>query len=532
MKVFVVFYILIVLLTVQVVSPQEKTLKEGVTVTNIEIPVRVFLKGAIVDNLKKKDFQLFINGKKRKINGFTITRKRLAEQEIELEVKTKKYPPRYFILAMSITNFSPEIKEGVDYVLNKVLRGGDSLLVFINNTTKFFKNIKNRLKIGSELNEYIKKESIKAHVNMVSYFNKIERESYFAKFKLLLRKISRKGGWINEKPIYFIHDFLKNYLGIWKEYKRRYLLPDINNYYKLSEHLNNVKLEKWVISFFQVEMFPEIVITGEMHRIIRAKIYEWQMSEDVEEVIFSRTISRQLSEVQKAMNVSDGFPTEQVTKIFTKVGATFHSVFIPSSLPVFSKDMKYRQISSDLENNLRSLTEKTGGALVASKDLSKAMDEIVKKLDVFYTLTFSPDDDEKLESVLIKTGNKKYDLAYDDSARIAFSNTGVSPDRTIKTPDVEILGLNFVQKKLSFAMSGYIKKKTDDTGAVNVRIRINNAAGQLLFDKDKTLKTTQDKANLSLNFTWLKPGEYEILVDVKDLYTGKTGTDFLKIRVK
>ncbi len=532
MKVFTFLCVLMVLLTVQFVLPQEKMLKEGVTVTNIEIPVRVFLKGKIVDNLKKADFTLFINGKKRDISGFTVTRKKLEEQEIELEEKAKNYPPRYFILAMSITNFSPEIKEGVEYVLNQVLRDGDSLLVFINNTTKFFKNIEDRVKIKSELSEYVEKESIKAHANMVSYFKKIERESNFTKFKLLLKTISRKGGWINEKPIYFIHDFLKNYLAIWKEYKRRYLLPDINNYYRLSEYLNNIKLEKWVISFFQLEMFPEIVITGEMHRIIRAKVSEWQMSEDVEEVTFSRTISRQLSEVQRAMNVSDGFPTEQVTKIFTKVGATFHSVFVPSSLPVFSKDMKYRQISSDLENNLRSLTEKTGGALVASKDLSKAMDKIVKKLDVFYVLTYAPEDSEKLETVKINVNNKKYSLAYDDSARIPFSNAGVSPDRTIKTPDVIISDLKFAQKKLSFSISGYIKKKTDDTGAVNVRIRINHASGKSMFDKDKTLKTTQDKANLSLGFPWLEQGIYEVLVDVKDLYTDKIVTDLIKVNIK
>ncbi|MCK5223095.1 MAG: hypothetical protein KAR14_16025, partial [Candidatus Aminicenantes bacterium] len=422
--------------------------------------------------MKKGDFTLFINGKQRDIAGFTTTRKRLEEQEIELMEKKDVYPPRYFIMAMSITNYSPEIKKGVDYILDKVLRDNDVLLAFINNTSKFFRNVKDRESIRSELNKYIEKESIKAHANMVLYFKKIEQESNFTKFKLMLRQ-GRSGGvgGGGEKQIYFINDFLKNYITIWKDYKRRYLMPDVESYYKFSEHLKNIKVEKWIISFFQVEMFPEIVFSGEMSRVIRALVYNWQVSEDIEEVTFSRIISRQLSEVQKAMNVADGFPTEQVTKIFTKVGATFHSIFIPSTLATFSRDMRYKQISSDLENNLRSLTKKTGGELVSSKNLEKAMDKIIKKQDIFYVLTYAPAEGEKLENVKIKVNNKKYKLTYDDNARLAFSNAASSPDQAAIKQEVVISGLKFKKKQLSFSMSGYVMKKGEATGAINVRIR-------------------------------------------------------------
>ncbi|MCK5220352.1 MAG: hypothetical protein KAR14_02125, partial [Candidatus Aminicenantes bacterium] len=398
MKIRILFFMIVLLFFSISMFNQDKEIKEGVIVTNIEIPVRVFLKGEVVDNMKKSDFTLFINGKKRDIAGFTTTRKRLEEQEFELEEKMDEYPPRYFIIAMSITNYSPEIRKGVDYILDKVLRDNDILLVFINNTSRFFKNVKDRESIRSEVSKYIEKESIKAHGNMVLYFKKIERESYFAKFKLTLRvgRVTGPGGG-GEKIIRFINDFMKNYIIIWKDYKRRYLMPDVESYYKFSEHLKDIKVEKWVISFFQVEMFPKIVFSGDMSRIIRTLIYEWQASKDNEENIFARIISRQLTEVQKAMNVADEFPTEQVTKIFTKVGATFHSIFIPSTLATFSKDMRYRQISSDLENNLRSLTKKTGGELVSSKDLEKAMDRIIKKQDIFYVLTYAPAEGEKLE---------------------------------------------------------------------------------------------------------------------------------------
>jgi len=509
---------------------QEEVIKEGVTVTNIEIPVRVFLKGKIVDNLKKSDFTLFINGEKREIAGFTVTRKRLEQQQFELQEKKPEFPPRYFILALNITHFSPEIKEGVNHVIHHVLRDQDILLLFINNTTKRYNDLKNRDAVKDEIFKYIQEESIKAQTRMQLYFKEVERASYVTKFRLMMKRPGSRT--MGEPDQYKISDFLKNYLHIWKEYKKRYLTPNVNTYYNLSKYLQNIKIEKWVISFFQVERFPEIALDGEIIRIIQAYIYKWQESEVSEENSFARIVSRQLAEVQKAMNVSDGFPTEQVTKIFTKVGATFHSVFIPSTIPTFSKDMKYKQISSDLENNLRNLTEKTGGELIASKDLAKAMDKIVKKEDVFYVLTYAPDEGEKLETVKIKASSKKYDLAYDDNTRLPFSDAAAAPGKNIKLPEVMISDLKFEGKKLSFTMSGYGRKKKDNSGAVNVRIRINDASGKSLFDKNKTLKTAKEKAGLSLNFPWLIKGQYEILVDVKDLYTKKTATDVIKIKIR
>jgi len=530
MRVRILYLILILLVFSCPLFDQEKEIKEGVVVTNIEIPVRVFLKGETVDNLKKEEFTLLINGKERDIAGFSITRKRLEEQEIVLAESGSELPSRYFIMAMNITNFSPEIKDGVSYILNKVLRDKDVLLVFINNTTKVYNDLKDKSAVREELFSYIDGESIKAHTRMQLYFKEIERTSNYAKFKMMMKK---GGGRLTpEKEVYFISDFLKNYLNIWNEYKNRYLTPDVNTYYNLSRYLQNIRIEKWVISFFQVEMFPEIALDGEIARIIRSKVYDWQASEDIEEVTFSRIISRQLSEVQQAMNVSNGFPTEEVTKIFTKVGATFHSVFIPSVIPTFSNDMTYKQISSDLENNLRSLTEKTGGELVSSADLEKAMDRIVKKQDVFYVLTYAPDEGETLENVKIKVRNKKYDLAYDDNTRLAFSSKESAPASMSQAPDVIIGDLKFSKKKLSFSMTGFVINKKNGNGIINVRIRINDHSGKSLFDKNKTLNTIKKTANLSLNFPWLNPGDYEIIVDVQDLNTKNTGTDILKVKVK
>ncbi|MCK5220351.1 MAG: hypothetical protein KAR14_02120, partial [Candidatus Aminicenantes bacterium] len=134
--------------------------------------------------------------------------------------------------------------------------------------------------------------------------------------------------------------------------------------------------------------------------------------------------------------------------------------------------------------------------------------------------------------VKIKVNNKKYKLSYDDNTRLAFSNAESSPDQLAAKTNVVISNLEFEKKKLSFSMTGYVMKKGEATGAINVRVRVDVEGGKNLFDKNKTLKTTKAKANLSLNFQWITKGKYDVVVEVRDLYTGKTGTDIIKIKVK
>lgn len=55
------------------------------------MPVRVFLKNKLVDNLTKNDFSLIVNGKEREIIHFDTIRKQIETQEMVLE-KDKEFP--------------------------------------------------------------------------------------------------------------------------------------------------------------------------------------------------------------------------------------------------------------------------------------------------------------------------------------------------------------------------------------------------------------------------------------------------------
>ena len=168
--------ILATLLLFSTGNSQEKEVKETVSVVNVEIPVRVFYKKKMVDNLKKENFTLIVNGRTREITGFNIVKKQIDVQDIELKEKDPEYAPRYFILALNITNYSEDIKKGINHILEKILRPNDAMLVFINNKTKLFRDMRDRESVRNSLDELISVESLEARKRMTLYFTQLEKE--------------------------------------------------------------------------------------------------------------------------------------------------------------------------------------------------------------------------------------------------------------------------------------------------------------------------------------------------------------------
>ncbi len=534
-KQFIILIVLsLILFTSAGTQTEEKKIKEEVSVLNIEVPVRVFYKNKPVDSLTKNDFSLIVNGKERNIVHFNVIKKQIETQEMVLQ-KDKEFPPRYFVLAVNITNFDSDVKDGIVQIVDRMVRKNDAMLIFINKRSLIIKNFLDKTAAKEKIFEMISEGSVEARKKMLLYFKQLEAEINFTKFKLTMRQTTGAKVAVDlKRDIYAISDFLRKYLIIWKDYKNKYLIPDVKTYLRFAEHLQKIHVEKWVISIYQQELFPRIVMKGDLMRQIQALIYKWQASTDMEVLAFSRMISKLVNEIRKELKISKGFPTDEISKIFTKVGATFHSIFVHTMMPSFSKDMEYRRISTDLENNLRSLTAKTGGVLVTSKNLEVAIDKIVKKQDIYYILTYEPKEGEKIEKLKIKVHKKKHKPVYDDNVRTEFTKKPargimVGTDKEVKIGEIE-----FNDKKLSFKVTNFAQQKTTQgiLGSVNIRIQINNMQDNPVFDKSNNFNTKSNETNVSLNFKWLTKGRYEIIIEAKDNYTGRMASDFIQIKIK
>ena len=64
-----------------------------------------------------------------------------------------------------------------------------------------------------------------------------------------------------------------------------------------------------------------------------------------------------------------------------------------------------------------------------------------------------------------------------------------------------------------------MRKETEGGfGSINIRIQIENDKNLTIFDKRKNLKVLKNSSNISLAFNWIKPGDYKIIIEAKDLF--------------
>ncbi len=508
--IFCIFFIL------EELDGDQEIIKEFVEVVNIEVPVRVFFKGKPVDNLAKKDFTLYEGKKRQKIHGFYIVKKKIKTQRLGLESERQEsLKSRYFVLVFHITDCTRELKRGLNYIFNDILTENDKALVFINDKTIFLNNLSDKGKAHSIIEKFLKEQSLIAKVRLYKWIQEFEKMEMY---RFGLSKV-------DSAVRYF-----QKYLLMWKEYKRKYLIPDLDTYYNFARHLEKINLEKWVINFYQVEMFPQL---KHVKKLQLSRLIGELQSKSAEYVNMSRMLSRYIAEIEKEFKVADDFPSVEISKIFYKANATFHSVFFRTYREMMpDTSMELKGISTDIENSLKEITRKTGGELIVSNKINTALNKIVEKEDILYMLTYSPEDPGKRGKIKVMVKNKDYKIYYDDNFRADYLREYLEKKK-VKTSSIKIKKLKFQDKTLSMIISDFFmeKEEGDFRGKISINIQIKTAGGEILLEKNKIFSAKEDTVSISLSFNWLKQGEYNIIVNVKDQLSEKAAIDFLKAGV-
>ena len=518
--------IIIILLAHSLTGKQEdEVLRETVRVVNVEVPVRVIYRGKPVDNLTREDFTLFERGKKQQIHGFIVKRKKINIQELKLDadrVMTRK--KRFFVLVFRITHYNDHIKKGLDHIFDSILTENDQLLVFANDKSAYYKFLNDKSSVKARVNTLLDEVSKDARTLLLMHLKNIEKAVEKHKFEMTLLNAGRA-----ERDFHvMIYNYLEKFLEIWNEYKNKHLIPDINKYYNFAQFLKRIKKEKWVINFYQFEVFPDIIINSESMRRIRRLVGTWQASDNPELVTFSRLISRLLAEIGRELSVAKDFPYEDVAKIFHNVDTTFHSIFMKSTFASLLQDAEYREVASELENSLRALTKRTGGKLVVSNKLETALDQIGDIEDIYYVLTYAPANPDKVGRIKVKLKNRKYKLVYSPNLKSGYLGQYLE-DKQKQIKAINIEDLRFGQGRLTFNVSNFYMD-SEEGGVIRIHVRIENLKGKTVFNQRKIIKATRDNIRININLNMLenKTGEHNIVVDVNDLYTTIRDTCLLK----
>jgi len=526
-----ILIMLIILVSLSVIYPQDPVkVREEMKVVNVEVPVRVFQKGKAVDHLTKEDFILYEDKVPQTINGFYQERKKI-NTSITVEnpaIEQHQVRGRYFVLVFRITAFNDDIKKGLDHIFEKILTSRDKLLIFANQKTLLLDNLKDKIKARKLIDATLKQQSLASRHLLTGYLNKIKNLLSRAKTNLGIDESTN--GLISPQSADKLLEFLRDYLVVWKEYKYRYLVPDMDKYYNFAHFLEKIAMQKWVISFYQVEIFPKLHIAGNFRRTIDRSINSWLMGRS-EDIAFSRKVSAQLHVLDRELSAAENFPANEISKLFYKVGATFHSILMTVRRETNVRDLEFKGISTDIENSLRKITEKTGGALLATNNLQHAMDRVMEKEDIVYMLTYSPDKADQIGKIQVqlKGNHQNCEIIYDKNIREDYIREYLSK-KMKEAPTIQLSKVTFKNKKLSFVISDFLmrKKKESSKGVISIRIQIKDNENRELYNQQKTIEADKDEVELSLGFARLNPGFYNIIIDVKDLFTGKEAAHLLQ----
>jgi VWFA-related protein len=511
-----VLFAVMVIVSSSITAQEQERIVEKVTVTNVEVPVRVLFKGKPVTDLTQADFTVYENKKKVNINGFykkskTFTITQAAEAGTQVE-------PRTFVLVFNVSNYNTYFETAIDHLFDKILAPNDRIMVFANDKTKVYNNLKDKVKIKAQLVSDLKVEGLKAKRRLLDYIKRVETFMNVHDFK---RQLGRRDSDMAGRAL----DFLKKYKIAWDEYQKTYLMPRVDRFYYFARFLEKLKGQKWVLNFYQFEFFPRIRPTSRTMDSLKDRATELTNSGNPTMVAQGRQLQNLMNQISSELNLNTTFPNDQITKLFYKVDATFHSFFIKSSNSAFLGDISYNEVSSDIERILKGITDITGGKNINSTDLVKSLNTVSQVEDTYYVLTYVPDNPKKAGTLKIKVNNKKYKVIYDDNFRQDYIATYFDKlEKKIETPDIKLVDFSFQDKMLAFTVKDFLMRNIEGKvqGRLKVRIRVTSKENKPLYDKSKFLTVIKKEMRISLpTFKTIVKGEYNFLIDVTDMITSK-----------
>ncbi|NIO81054.1 MAG: hypothetical protein GTN53_10630 [Candidatus Aminicenantes bacterium] len=501
--------------------------KENGNKGSVDVPVRVFYQGKAVDALKKSDFILFEDKKNQTIDSLQIKTKKINRPHISAN------SPRYFILIFHLTEYNVPLQKSLAHFINHIPGKSDRLLVAANGEKRFyyFSSITENEKasICSRIDGFLGEQSKKLRESMHTDLKKIEElMDNIRKRKARESDRRGRGGVHIHYYMKYVKFSLEQYIAALTEYKKKYLVPNPGQLHTLLTPFETIENEKWVIHFFQVPVIPELSRTN--RNMLRNLITELADSDWKDETYYSELFTKMLGNIDDMFNGIPDFPVEEMTGLFYKVNATFNAIHIQNPGERSSKNKKYQRLSTDIWDGLAQTAQRTGGTCIGpgnidtnnDVDLIPALNTIENTEDIYYILSYTPENPRNIGKINIEAADKRYEVFFNDN----------EPTNILS---VQLKDVIFKNKELSIMVTDFLRKKsgTENTGKIIVRIFIKNREdNKVLFNQSKAMLPGNDEVRISLLFRWLKKGNYDIGVEVTDMLTGKNDRRILQAVIR
>ncbi len=481
---------------------QQAKIQKDVTVTLVEVPVRVLSKGGPVRDLGREDFRIFENGVEKEISRFLIVSRRIEDRTTPGPVGGL---PRLFLLIFNIYDYGPAVGEAIDAFFHDVFRPGDSVLIMTEDRVLNFERGQGLGDLIAGLKNTLRKFKGMSTQSTLKNFRELDNES-----DRLLSALRSAEGPLGGPIDQSIIQFFDRYRYAWEAYRNQYLLPDPDLYETLLRRVRTFEGERWALCFQQRDMFPMIKSSSRLDIAIE----NWAGAQvEPQDQVKARLVQAKRDDLRRSFDLRSSLSPDVLSDLFLGADMPFHLILLKPFRTVFSENFELREVGQEYEAMLKAISIATGGQCDFSNRPVDVLREAVRKEDYHYLLVYSgqelPDGEERTTEV--RVDRKGVDVIY------------------LKRPfdhGRDLIAISGVKSRgmgLSFSIAGYRMPSVDGRprGSAFVKLVLYDDATKKVFDEARTIELDKETTLISLDLKRLGPGDYFCIIDAVDLITGE-----------
>lgn len=385
------------------VFPQD--VQEESVVINVEVPVRVFQGNHFVGDLQLKDFEMLENGVPQKIEAVYLVKKRSIERS---EEKRRFHPEtsRTFFLFFEITEYSPRLREAVDYFIKNVIYPGDDLIVVTPLKTYRMKSetfeVLTKKEIIDQLNKLLRRDAL---IGSAQYRNAVSELAGLAKSLSGAISGSEESGSISSLDLLDTdhNEYRGLHLGTQLIMYGQLLekLEDLREIdqkklMNFAEYIKNKEGRKYVFLFYQREFIP----------MVHPRILNQYMEKFQDKPNIQLTVSDLFDFYKRDIS----FDVDKVKKVYADSSVSMHFMFITRPRKNIS-GVRMVEHSEDVYAAFREMAQATGGFMDSSARPDHLFQQALDAAKNYYLVYYTPKNYErngKFRKIEVKVKNRNY----------------------------------------------------------------------------------------------------------------------------
>ncbi|MBN2207635.1 MAG: VWA domain-containing protein [Candidatus Aminicenantes bacterium] len=379
-------------------SPSSGQERPEVTVTNIEVPVRVFSEGRFVEGLKASDFEIYEGGRVRPLQGFYYIRAG-AVQGGEAFGPQPPVSTRTIALLFQVQDYHPRFVDLIEDLFRNVLRPGDTLSL----QTPFRTYVLARQAFEVKSRDVLIEEMARLLRNDIQAGSG-EFNSQFIE----LRRIARSIADVN--PLVGIEDGPEGVSSVLRDLLPRYResvermessrIIDPRKFLAFAARLKAVGGRTSVFLVYQREYRPEL-----QQVVVNRLMSDFQdapdLLADIQELFLTRR--RETS-----------FEVEPVQRAFSDALIDFHFIYMNKEYE-YVPGIEMRESSEEYFRAFSVLARATGGTVDTSQNPAVGFRTAAESADSYYLLYFEPEDvkrDGTFHRIAVRVKDPSWQVVY------------------------------------------------------------------------------------------------------------------------